>query len=117
MPGGRDKRTAKTRNLSIAARFPPPPCTAILDHDLKICLQETPPTPLENWKKYEDKWVKEVRQRLRDNGVSEEEINRRDQVATALATALAAAIVAITLAAGVYYLYSAWVGPGNEEND
>jgi hypothetical protein len=61
--------------------------------------------------------VKEVRQRLRDNGVSEEEINRRDQVATTLATALAAAIVAITLAAGVYYLYSAWMGPGNEEND
>jgi hypothetical protein len=57
--------------------------------------------------------LKEIRQRQRDNGMSEEQINRQDQVATALA----AAMMAITLAAGVYYLYSAWMSPGNEEND
>jgi hypothetical protein len=79
----------------------------------RFAYKKRPPTPLENWEKLEDKWVKEVRQRQRDNGVSEEEINRQGQVATALA----AAIEAITLAAGVYYLYSAWMGPGNEEND
>jgi hypothetical protein len=53
--------------------------------------------------------LKEVQKRQRDNGVSEEQINRQDQIATAL--------VAATLVAGVYYLYSAWMGPGNKEND
>jgi hypothetical protein len=103
----------------------------------RFAYKKRPPTPLENWfrdkaQKLEDrcpptllgKWLRdkeqkledklnEVRQRQLDYGVSEEQVNRQDQVATALA----AATMAIALAAGVYYLYSAWMGPAKKEND
>jgi hypothetical protein len=79
--------------------------------------KKRPPTLLGKWlrdkeQKLEDK-LNEVRQRQLDYGVSEEQINKQDQVAEALA----AATMTIALAAGVYYLYSAWMGPAKEKND
>lgn len=83
----------------------------------RFAYKKRPPTLLESWirdkeQKLEDK-LNEVRQRQLDYGVSEEQINKQDQVAEALA----AATMTIALAAGVYYLYSAWMGPAKEKND